>query len=141
MTAALALALVRMGGRPCAVPCEHIVEIVPQVTLSKLPDSPPQVLGVINLRGRVVPVVDVRARLTDREEQGSLPPYQHLVIVQAEGRQVGLAVDEVVEVRTVSMADVENPAKLAGAPGPGVVRIDSELVLVVSPEDVLHAVG
>ncbi len=141
MSKGIALALVRMGGRPCAIPCEFIVEIVPRVLLSKVPDSPPQVLGVINLRGRVVPVVDVREKLAARSEPAPLPPYQHLVIVQADSRQVGLAVDEVSEVRSVPSSDVEKPGDLARALGPGVVRIDRELVLVVSPEDVLHAIG
>ena len=141
MSRGVALALVRMGGRPCAIPCEHIVEIVPRVMLSSVPDSPPQVLGVINLRGRVVPVVDVRAKLADVGDASLLPPYQHLVIVQAGTRQVGLAVDEVSEVRSVPSSDVEKPSDLARAMGPGVVRIDRELVLVVSPEDVLHAIG
>jgi len=141
MNPGIALALVRMGGRPCAVPCEHIVEIVPKVTLDRLPDGPPQVLGVINLRGRVVPVVDVRAKLAGRSETDPMPPYQHLVIVEAASRQIGLAVDEVMEVRTVPTTEVERPTTLAGASGPGVVRIDRDLVLVVSPEDVLHAVG
>lgn len=141
MSQGIALALVRMGGRPCAIPCEHIVEIVPRVMLSKVPDSPPQVLGVINLRGRVVPVVDVREKLAARGEPAPLPHYQHLVIVQAGSRQVGLAVDEVSEVRNVAGSEVEKPGDLARAMGPGVVRIDRELVLVVSPEDVLHAIG
>jgi len=140
MTSGVALALVRMGGRPCAIPCEHIVEIAPRVLLDKLPDGPPQVLGVINLRGKVVPVVDVRLKVANLEDR-SLPPYQHLVIVQAGGRQIGLAVDEVVEVRTVASSEVEKPTELAGAAGPGVVRIDRELVLVVSPNDVLNAVA
>jgi len=141
MKKGVALALVRMGGRPCAIPCEHIVEIVPRVMLSKVPESPPQVLGVINLRGRVVPVVDVRAKLSAQPGSEPLPPYQHLVIVQAEARQVGLAVDEVSEVRNVADSEVEKPGDLARAHAPGVVRIDRELVLVVSPEDVLHAIG
>jgi purine-binding chemotaxis protein CheW len=141
MSEGVALALVRMGGRACAIPCEHIVEIVPRVLLSRVPDSPPQVLGVINLRGRVVPVVDVRAKLAAGGDSSPLPPYQHLVIVQAEARQVGLAVDEVNEVRSVPSTDVEKPGDLARATGPGVVRIDRDLVLVVSPEDVLHAIG
>ncbi len=139
MNAGVALTLVRMGGRPCAIPCEHVVEVVPRVLLGHLPDTAPQVLGVINLRGNVVPVVDVRSRLSGSTL--SLPPYQHLVIVRAGGRQIGLAVDEVSEVRDVPQSAIERPSDVAGKAGPGIVRIDSDLVLVLSPEDVLHAVG
>jgi purine-binding chemotaxis protein CheW len=136
MSDAVSLALVRMGGRPCAIRCEHIAEIVPRVKLEHVPDSPPQVLGVINWRGRVVPVVDVRARIS--ESSGALPPYQYLVIVEARTRPIGLAVDDVRDVRSVRLVDVEKPGELAGTRGPGVVRIDRELVLVVGPDDVLH---
>ena len=141
MTKAAALVLVRMAGRPCAIPCEHIIEVVPRVALSELPDAPACVLGIINLRGRVVPVVDVRAKLAGKAEDFVLPAYQHLVIVQAGAKAIGLAVDEVEEVRSVAAESVEKPGELAGGGGPGVVRIARELVLVVGPEDVLHAVG
>ena len=141
MIGGAALVLVRMGGRPCAIRCEHIVEVVPRVTLSELPDAPACVLGMINLRGRVVPVVDVRAKLAGRGEGAPLPVYQHLVIVQAGARAIGLAVDEVDEVRNVPPESVEKPGDVAGGGGPGVVRIARELVLVVGPEDVLHAIG
>ena len=137
MTEAVSLALVRMGGRPCAIRCEHIAEIVPRVNLLHVPESPPHVLGVINWRGRVVPVVDVRDRIS--ESVSELPPYQYLVIVESGTRPIGLAVDDVRDVRSVRLSEVENPADLAGTRGPGVVRIDRELVLVVGPDDVLHA--
>ncbi len=137
MTEAVSLALVRMGGRSCAIPCEYIVEIVPRVNLSHVPDSPPHVLGVINVRGRVVPVVDVRERISGKSHE--LVPYQYLVIVESGTRQIGLAVDEVSDVKNVLLSEVEKPADLTGTRGPGVVRIDRELVLVVGPDDVLHA--
>lgn len=137
MNGRVGLVLVRMAGRPCAIPCSNIVEIIPRVKLSPLPDAPAAVLGVINLRGRVVPVVDVRARLA----QVSVTPdgYQHLVIVETHDRQVGLAVDDVLDVLDVLETEVEHPGELTGTRTHGVVRIDDELVLVVAPEDVIVA--
>jgi purine-binding chemotaxis protein CheW len=137
VSANIGLVLVKMAGRRCAIPCTAIVEIIPRVNLSPLPDAPSGVLGVINLRGRVVPVVDVRARLA----QVSTPPeaYQHLVIVHARDRQVGLAVDEVEDVVNVLATEIEHPGELAGARTHGVVRVDDDLVLVVEPEDVIVA--
>lgn len=136
MTGGLHLALVRMGGRSCAIPCSAIVEIVPRVELRAVPDAPPGVLGAMNLRGRVVPVVDIRSRVA--ESDVSETPYQHLVVVEHEGRRVGLAVDEVKDVFDVSPDAIERPAELAGRPGPGVVRVDEELVVVLRPEDAVH---
>lgn len=134
--AAMALLVVRMGGRSCALRAEHVIEILPRVRLSQVPNLPDQVLGVVNVRGRVVPVIDVRARVSGSDAPP--PSYLHLVIVLAAGRHVGLAVDEVLDVRDVPRAAVETPGALAGGRGPGVVRIDEDLVLVIAPEDVVH---
>jgi purine-binding chemotaxis protein CheW len=131
------LVLVRMAGRACAIPCTRIVEIVPRVDLSPIPDAPSEVLGVINLRGRIVPIVDVRQRVA--QDERPLVPYQHLVIVEAAERQLGLAVDEVNDVLSVEEHEVARPGELAGARAPGVVRIGNEIVLVLEPEDVVHA--
>jgi purine-binding chemotaxis protein CheW len=131
---AVSLLLVHMGARPCGIPCEHVVEIVPRVNLSQLPDAPAGVLGVINLRGRVVPVMDIRPRVAGAAA-GTPPPYQHLVIVEAHGRQIGLAVDEVNDVLDVPRAAVERPGELAGVHLPGVVRVRDDLVLVLGPDD------
>jgi purine-binding chemotaxis protein CheW len=133
--AELSLVLVRMGGRACAIPCEDVVEIIPRVLLSHVPDAPPEVVGVINLRGRVVPVVDARARLAGPEGDARALAYQHLVIVRAGSRQLGVVVDEVVDVVGVAAGDVEMPGDLAGLRSPGVVRVGEELVLVLGPED------
>jgi purine-binding chemotaxis protein CheW len=130
------LVLTRMGGRPCAIPCEHVVEIIPRVQLDHVPEAPPEVLGVINLRGRVVPVIDMRARISQKK---NLPVYQHLVIVRAQNKQLGLAVDEVRDVVTVPDESIEKPGDMGGVRSPGVVRIEDDLVLVLGPEDAYHA--
>ena len=83
------LVLTRMGGRHCAISCEHVIEIIPRVLLDHVPDAPGEVLGVINLRGRVVPVIDMRARVSQKKD---LPVYQHLVIIRAQTKQLALAV-------------------------------------------------
>jgi purine-binding chemotaxis protein CheW len=130
------LVLTQMGGRPCAIPCEHVVEIIPRVELDHVPDAPAEVLGVINLRGRVVAVIDLRARVSQKRP---LPFYQHLVIVRAKtGKLFGLAVDEVRDVVTVPEDAIERPGEVAGVRSPGVVRIEDDLVLVLGPEDAYH---
>src|SRR5262245_865756 len=122
------LLLVRMAGRACAIACGDIVEIVPRVNIEKVPSAGQGVLGVINLRGRVVPVLDVRPRFAQVAE---MPAFQHLVILHTAGRQLGVAVDEVRDVITVALDAVERPGALTGSRAPGVVRIQDELVLVL----------
>ena len=128
-----------MGGRPCAIPCGQVVEIVPRVNLDRIPDAPAAVLGVMNLRGKVVPVMDVRPHVSGQPAHNQ--SYQHLVVVQAGSKQVGLVVDDVHEVLEVAEHDIEKPGDLTGDKSPGVVRVENDMVLVISPEDVIHAVG
>jgi len=139
MNGSLSLVLVRMGGRPCAIPCSQVVEIVPRVNLDRIPDAPSAVLGVMNLRGKVVPVMDVRSHVAGESVQGG--SYQHLVVVEAGAKQVGLVVDDVHDVLDVDEQDIEKPGDLTGVKGPGVVRVENDMVLVISPEDVIHAAG
>ncbi len=136
-TGVTSLVLTRMGGRPVAVSCEYVVEIIPRVDIDRVPDSPGNVLGVINLRGRVVPILDLRAKLSSKTP---LPSHQHLVIIRGRGdKLLGLAVDEVRDVITVETSSIEQPGEVAGVRSPGVVRVDDDLVLVLAPEDAYHA--
>lgn len=85
------LLIVDVAGHRCALPADVVVEIHPAVQLSPLPDAPEVVLGLLNRRGRPVPVLDLRRRL-------GLPPRSlgvddHLVVVQLLDRQMALLVD------------------------------------------------
>ncbi len=136
MTASeVAFVLLEMAGRRCAIPCEHVLEIIPAVKLTSLPDAPEAVLGVLNLRGEVVPVVDVRARLGERE----LAAYQHVVIVRAGDRLVGLAADEVLDVQRVAEPAIRRPGDLTGGGGPGIAQLGGEMVVILDPRSVLDA--
>jgi purine-binding chemotaxis protein CheW len=90
---------------------------------SPLPDAPPGVRGLLDVRGEVMPVVDARAAL------GGVPgpprPDQHLVVLEAGGRRVALAVDRVTEVRELA----EGARTVTGA---DTVRLE-EGVAVVQP--------
>ncbi|HRI67375.1 MAG TPA: chemotaxis protein CheW [Polyangium sp.] len=130
------LVLTRMGGRPVAISCEYVVELIPRVDIDRVPDAPGNVLGVINLRGRVVPIVDLRPKLSSKSP---LPAHQHLVIIRGRNdKLIGLAVDEVRDVLNVETSAIEQPGDVAGMRSPGVVRIEDDLVLVLSPEDAYH---
>jgi purine-binding chemotaxis protein CheW len=107
------------------------------VNLDHIPDAPKEVLGVMNLRGRVVPVMDMREHVAGRGIESR--SYQQLVVVELGDRQVGLAVEDVQDVIEVPAIDIEKPGDLTGAKGPGVVRVKDEMVLVITPEDVIHA--
>jgi len=116
------VACFRLGEDLYAIDIMRIKEIIRPIKLTSLPKFPGFVEGIINLRGSVIPVIDLRKRfdLPDRE----VTLYTRLLIVSLVGQILGLVVDEVTEVVTVALKDIKPPPHL----GEGV---DSEYLLGV----------
>src|SRR5690606_20705674 len=90
-----------------ALPSSDVQEVVRAVAVVPLPKAPPVVEGIIDVRGRVVPVLDLRARF-------GLPPRvprhtDHLVLARAHDRLVGVRADRAIEVARVEPGDLELP--------------------------------
>jgi len=88
-------------GRYC-VPVEQVLQIMRLEGLIEIPKPPPFVLGVLNLRGDIIPVVSLRARLELPKDKtprtGSESRKRRVVITRVSGRPYGLDVDEVREI-------------------------------------------
>ena len=90
----LRVCLFTMGDDIYAIPVEYLSEIIISRNISPVPTTPSYVLGVINLRGNIVPIVDIRPAL-------SLPPSSvpgQIAIVKHGTITLGIAVDNVSEV-------------------------------------------
>ncbi len=83
----------------------HIREVYPLKELTPLPSTPPFVLGVVNARGRIVPVVDIKTifGLPDR----GLTDLNKLIIVRANGMELGLLADTIAGVRRVPLQGIQ----------------------------------
>jgi purine-binding chemotaxis protein CheW len=83
----------------------HVREVYPLKELTPLPSTPPFVLGVVNARGRIVPVVDIKTMfgLPDR----GLTDLNKLIIVRANGMELGLLADAIVGVQRVLLQDIQ----------------------------------
>ena len=91
-----------------------VIEIVMAHKVTEVPDMPPYLKGVFNLRGRVIPVIDVRARFKLAPR-----PYDDrtcFVVVQVLDMSVALAVDNVCDVLMIPAAQVSVPPKLSKGP-------------------------
>lgn len=94
-----------------AVDIMRINEIIRPQKLTVLPKAPSFIEGVINLRGTVIPVVDLRKRF-------DMPPRPsntstRLLIIRISGQSVGLVVDDVTEVITVPVKDIKPPPSVS----------------------------
>ena len=95
-----------------------------------LPKAPAIVEGVVNLRGKVVPVLDIRARFRLPPKPGE--PSDHLIAADAGGRLVGLRVDRVLDLASVAASDIEAAEALAEGIEyvAGVAKLADGLVLI-----------
>lgn len=102
------------GGRFC-IPVDQVLQILRLEDLIAIPKPPPFVEGVINLRGDIIPVVSLRARLeiTGDETAGTGAPDQRkrrLVIARVGGKSYGLDVDEVREIVEIEEGGISTDA-------------------------------
>ena len=105
------VACFRLGEDVYALDIMRIKEIIRPQKLSHLPKAPPFVEGVINLRGVVIAVIDLRKRFD--MPQRELDVASRLLIVKVEGQAMGLVVDDVTEVVTVPVKDLKPPPRLS----------------------------
>ncbi|MDX1776261.1 MAG: chemotaxis protein CheW [Desulfobulbales bacterium] len=112
----------------------HITEIIGIQTITELPEMPDFIKGVINLRGRVVPAMDVRARF-------NLPHREYdartcIIVVEINATSVGLIVDQVMEVIDIPAESIEPPPKAAAKNGSnflqGVGKVENEVKIILN---------
>jgi purine-binding chemotaxis protein CheW len=94
-----------IDGQRYGLPAADVRELLRAVALTPLPGAPPVVEGVINIRGRVVPVLNVRGRF--HRPARAIEPSDHLVVVRVGSRPAALRVDRAVELRRLDPADLE----------------------------------
>ncbi|WP_321531938.1 chemotaxis protein CheW [uncultured Desulfuromonas sp.] len=98
-----------MGDEDYGIEIRYVTEIIGIQRITEVPDMPSFIKGVINLRGKVIPVMDVRARF-------NLPPREYdertcIVVVQLNTTSVGLVVDKVNEVADIPPENIEPPPR------------------------------
>jgi purine-binding chemotaxis protein CheW len=111
-------------------------EILPLRPATRLPGAPPYVRGLINVRGAIVTVLDVGARLGASRapiEEGSI------LLIRYRDRLVGLAVEEVVDVRELAI-DASGTSTSGAAITRGVATADAETVVVLDVDALIRQV-
>lgn len=85
----------------------HVTEIIGIQKITNVPDMPESIRGVINLRGKVIPVMDVRSRF--QLEERAYDERTCIVVVEIDETVVGLVVDQVREVVEIPENQIEPP--------------------------------
>ncbi len=134
------LAVFRAGAGEYAVDIMRITEIIRPQKLTLIPKAPDFIEGVINLRGSVVPVIDIRKRLgiTHSGEETK----SKILILLIDGRKVGAVVDDVKEILYMDMGLIEDaPEIVKGSEAQflqGIGKFGERLIMVLDPEKLLN---
>jgi purine-binding chemotaxis protein CheW len=97
----------RIGRETFGLPIAIVREIVRVPEITSVPDAPQYIEGVINLRGRIIPVVDLRKRFG--QEATALNKKSRVVVVELNSRFVGLIVNSASEVLKLPPSEIEKP--------------------------------
>jgi len=111
-----------LAGETYALPVSHVLEILRVAGITRVPHAPPVIRGVTNMRGKVLPVVDLRVRLGSAAAE--ITQQSRVLVVTSRGRSLGLLVDSVQQVERIDLLTVQ-------APPPDVMTPQSEYIVGV----------
>jgi len=113
-----------LAGEEYGIGILKVKEIIGMMTITRIPQAPPDMRGVINLRGKVIPVVDLRLRFGLEEGQYTEKTCIIVVEVARAGakQQIGIIVDSVSEVLNIRGGDIENTPDFGS-------RLDTRFIL------------
>jgi len=122
-----------------AVDIGSVREIIRMQDITRVPRTPDFVEGVINLRGKVIPVIDPRKRFA--LEVSDCTPESRIVVVDVEGQHVGMVVDAVTEVLRIRQSLIEPPSTVITTADSdcikGIAMTDERLIILLSLETLL----
>jgi purine-binding chemotaxis protein CheW len=115
----------------------HEILRIPEMT--RLPNTPKFIRGVINLRGNVIPVVDVRERFGFRKT--ATTDESRIIVIESEGKQIGMFVDNVSQVIRINMNHIDPPSDLIEGVSEdfisGIGRLAGSLIVILALKNIL----
>jgi purine-binding chemotaxis protein CheW len=128
-----------IGGQLFGLPILRVQDVFAPERLTGVPLSPPEVAGVLNLRGRIVTLIDMRRRLGLGSRDDGQPPMA--IGVESRGESYGLLIDSVGEVLKLdNLAWEPNPSNLDArleSVSTGIYRLDNQLLMILDVDRVL----
>jgi purine-binding chemotaxis protein CheW len=131
--AALRWVTFHLGDEAYGINVMQVQEVLRVSEIAPVPGAPHYVLGIVNLRGNVVTVIDARSRLgLDPKE---VDDASRIVIIEAGGQVVGILVDSVAEVMDLRTSEIESPPSVGSDESSkyiqGVASVNGGLLILV----------
>jgi purine-binding chemotaxis protein CheW len=123
-----------------AIEVEHVQSIEKMLPITRVPGTKDYVEGVINLRGVIVPVIDLQKKLGLGEYENR--STTRLLIVSFQSFEIGLVVDAANDVLDIAKENIEGPPEVVGSVKhdfiKGVVKVDDSLIIILKLEEILN---
>lgn len=133
------LVVFKLGREEYSVSILQVQEIKRVTDITRVPHTPDYIKGVINLRGSVLPVIDLKKRLN--LPQQAITEDTRIIIVKVDELSVGMIVDAVSEVMTINQENIDPPDVVAGSVAAsylsGVGKLDNRLLILLNLEEII----
>jgi purine-binding chemotaxis protein CheW len=125
-----------LGNELFGVDILTVQEIIREIPITTIPDAPEFIEGVINLRGNIIPIIDLRKRLRLRKAEKKDASAIWIIILNINGRVAGFIVDLVTQVLKIELDTVKPPPEIvvAGLKSQyirGVCKVDERLLILL----------
>lgn len=134
------LIVFQLEGEEYAISVQSVGSIERILPITRVPSTPAFVMGVINLRGVVIPVIDLKERFY--QKQTEFTEQTRIIIVHIDGITVGLVVDEANDVIDIQSDQIEPPPESVGTVEVeyinGVVKLEKRLLILLELTKVLN---
>jgi len=135
----LQIVVFKLGREDYGISILQVQEIKRLTDITRVPHAPDYITGVINLRGSVLPVIDLKKRLD--LPAGDYMDSTRIVIVKVEDIIVGMIVDAVLEVTTLNTDSIEPPQTVVSGVNAqyldGVGKLDDRLLILLNLETII----
>jgi len=129
----------RLSGETYGINVMQVQEVLRHSEIAPVPGAPTYVLGIINLRGNVVTVIDTRHRFG--LQPGELTENTRIVIIEADNHVIGILVDSVAEVVYLRQSEIENAPNVGNEESAkfiqGVCHKNDELLILIELDKLL----
>jgi purine-binding chemotaxis protein CheW len=118
----------------------ELQEIIRMVEITRIPKASSFIEGVINLRGKVIPVIDLKKKFGIKGDDN--PSERRIIVANVGGQTAGLIVDRVSEVTSVRDEDIEPPPAVLELEGRfinGLAKLGERIVILLKADEILNA--
>ena len=126
----------RLGSGEYAIDIMQAKEIIKMEKITLIPNAPDFVEGVINLRGNIIPIIDLKKRFNLEETEGD--KNTGIIIVKIEDVDMGIIIDSISKVVSISNSDIQPPPPMLSGIGQkyikGVGKLEDKLLVVLDLE-------